>query len=162
MNRRTFIAAVATVPLLARGQVVTAVIPARPALDVPKLLRCIAEIETGNDDRKIGRRGERSRYQLKMTTWLDRWFDYNQQHYEGKSWRMTPHFHSQCHGWYAQACAEMQVDFLRRQLSTDSPYWLYFAWNAGINRTKLAIRDSRVLWMYHGPASRLQNLYYDA
>ena len=160
MTRRTFIAAVAAVPLLVRGQSVTAVIPERPALDVPKLLRCIAEIETGNDDRKIGRRGERSRYQLKLSTWVDRWTE----HHDSHRWstRVIPHYRTQCHGWYAQACAEMQVAWLRRQLSTDSPYWLYFAWNAGINRTKLAIRDSRVLWMYHGPASRLQNLYYDA
>jgi hypothetical protein len=37
--------------------------------NISTLLRCLSEIESGNNDKAIGRYGERSRYQILITTW---------------------------------------------------------------------------------------------
>jgi hypothetical protein len=46
-----------------------AVIPVSP-LDPLRLLRCIAEVESGNKSHAIGPNGERGRYQMTRGTWM--------------------------------------------------------------------------------------------
>ena len=41
------------------------------AISTAILLACLSEFESGNDDRKVGRAGEISRYQIKPEVWRD-------------------------------------------------------------------------------------------
>lgn len=114
------------------------VVPVR-TLDIPRLLRCIAERETRNQDQVIGRSGERSRYQIKRTTWF--------QH------ESAPFAY--CRGERAYCVALNHVNWLRTKLNdTDSVWMLAYAWNDG-----LGFRHKARVVEY---AAAVENLYYDS
>lgn len=111
-------------------------IPVR-SLDVPRLLRCIAEKETRNRDHVVGASGERSRYQIKRSVW---------HRYEAAPFAW-------CRGERAYCVALQHVNYLRSHLNgTDSAYLVAMAWNGGPGGSSRRARDY---------ATCVENLYND-
>lgn len=163
MNRRTFLknAIVSTVVLPTLSSIVCGSeksvgvhIPQVPTsnssskqVDLSRLLRCIAEVESGNNDAKVGRHGERSRYQIKARVWYD----------------YTVHNFNECHGQRAISIAWEHLHWLNNHLPHDlfserefRQYPLAVAWNGG-----LATWQSRLSTRVANYATRVTNLYDD-
>lgn len=122
--------------------------------DLSRLLRCIAEVETGNNDALVGVKGERSRYQITKTVWLQHphcWQD-------GKQ---CPFLY--CYALNGEKTAELHLRWLDRHLPPCTrPFWLAFAWRAGLERTLLELRGASVTTTFYRYARRVTNLYDDA
>lgn len=86
-------------------------------------LRAIAEVETGNNPRKVGRLGERGPYQFRLATW--------RQHTS----RPFREAHSPA---VAHAVASRHYDWIIRTLERQgrpvTPYLIAAAWNSGVTR----------------------------
>lgn len=108
-----------------------------PELNVTRLLACIAEVETGQKDWKIGRSGERSQYQIKPIVW--------------NTYRPRVPF-VKCCGAEAAAVAREHIHYLIMTMATyPSALKLGIYWNCGLG--------ARVLNISYG--KRVQNLYND-
>lgn len=136
--RRQFIkAAILAVPLVAS-------LRAAEPLNYAKLLRAIAEVETGGNDGRIGRHGERSQYQIKASVW--------QQHCPGVSF-------SSCRGLAAHQIARDHLHWLDTNLGATTcrrEFALAWVWNGGLNSW-----DTRNAARYDY-ANRVCNLYASA
>lgn len=119
-------------------------------MDLSRLLRCIAEVETGDDATKVGLSGERGRYGMKEATWL--------QH--------APHWKfERCvfpyDGWVAWKHIEWLDDNIPHQSPLEKDfrsYALAWAWHGGLvswNKGKDALINNAY-------AVRVTNLYDDA
>jgi soluble lytic murein transglycosylase-like protein len=86
-------------------------------------LRAIAEVETGNNPRKVGRLGERGQYQFRQATW--------RQH-------TRQPFRDAHNPSIAHAVASRHYDWILQQLERNgkraTPYMVAAAWNSGIGR----------------------------
>jgi hypothetical protein len=128
--------------------------------DLSRLLKCIAQVETGNDDTKVGPKGERSRYQITEDVWWDRLSEPG-----NKWWRYR--FRTECSGHIAEQVAMRHLVWLRNNLidfpkPITQPFWLAFAWHAGLERTLLELRGASVTPELYDYARRVTNLYLDA
>ena len=131
-----------TVPLMANSEVITlAKMPSSSQVDRSRLLACLAEVETGNDDTKVGPCGSRSRYGLHKLTW----YDYSQLD-----------FQTYCRGRAALEVAHLHLNWLIKHLSQPTPYRLAYAWNRGLTYTE------RRGHIGSGFAFRVHNLYHDS
>ncbi len=76
MNRRGFLKLLVALPFIGgslKGLPKITVPLKSSSVDFPLLLESIAKVETGGDDTKIGREGERSRYQISKQVWDQYW-----------------------------------------------------------------------------------------
>jgi hypothetical protein len=106
-------------------------------------LRAIAEVETGNNPRKVGRLGERGQYQFRQATWG--------QH--------TKHPFRDAHNpAVAHAVASRHYDWILQQLERSgkraTPYMVAAAWNSGIGR----VTSGRIPTASKDYAQRVVNL----
>ena len=97
-----------------------------------RLLRAIAEVETGTTDvakacRKVGRHGERSAWQLMESTW--------------RSYTRAPFAQASTRAEAARHVARLHLRWLATRLAARNlpikPYWLALAWNGGPNVSAL-------------------------
>lgn len=102
------------------------------SVDLLLLLRCIAEVETGNDDTKVGPKGERSRYQITEAVY--------RQHFGFPVYSACSEFSHRtfCVGDVAHDCALRHVRWLDSTIPRLSPmerdwreYVLAWAWHGG-------------------------------
>lgn len=111
------------------SQLVSMRTPQRPStsssVDLVLLLNCIAEVESGNDDTKIGKHGERSRYQISKIVW--------NKHYRAYD------FVRFCSGSFAKSVAFAHLNWLDQNLSFKGTtekhfreYSLAWAWRSGL------------------------------
>lgn len=127
-----------------------------PSVGLSRLLRCIAEVETGNDDFKIGLNGERSRYQITPAVWNQR------NGFLTPSKLSVEHFEMYCRGSEATTWASIHLRWLDAHLPPCTrPFWLAFAWHAGLERTKLELRGASVSPGLYAYARKVTNLYED-
>jgi hypothetical protein len=160
-NRRNFLKASILSPFLVRlglGQI-TSIAPQSSPIktesaqsnspDLSLLLHCIAEVETGNDDSKIGPKGERSRYQISRTVW--------EQHYEAYT------FDKFCKGCFAKGVAHEHLLWLDRHIPHITPierdfreYALTWCWHGGLSTWNRAYDIN-----LNNYAVRVTNLYDD-
>lgn len=123
-----------------------------PSIDRSLLLRCIAMVETGEDDRVIGKHGERSQYQIRRDVWVQHWP--NEGFYK-------------CYGTLAAVTAFKHLKWLDANLPFTSPvertmrhFPLAWAWNGGLDSWTSA--NGGVLRIRHANyATRVSNLYDD-
>lgn len=113
-------------------------------MDRSLLLRAIAEVETGNNDSKVGRHGERSRYQIKPSAWTHMGY--------------TRPF-TDCRGPLADLCALQYLRWLDSSLMGTSPmekdfreYALAWCWNGGLWSWEMPPR-----YLAHNVRIRLNN-----
>jgi hypothetical protein len=109
------------------------------SVDLSRLLTCIAEVESGNRDDKVGSHGERSRYQITEVVW--------KQH--------TTLPFDRCHGFMAEYVARKHLLWLVENGVTPLPFPLALAWNGGLERWKAG----KVFQRHHNYASRVNSLY---
>lgn len=106
-------------------------------------LRAIAEVETGNNPRKIGRLGERGQYQFRLATW--------RQHTK----RPFGEAHSPA---VAYAVASRHYDWILQTLERNgrqpTPYMIAAAWNSGVSR----VSSGRIPAASRDYAERVVNL----
>lgn len=135
-------------------------------VNLQRLLRCIAEVETGNDDTKVGKNGERSRYQISITVWS--------QHIDPVSdifWYRN--FERECNGDIAKQVALRHVQWLDKTIPRISitevhfrPYALAWAWHGGLeswtHQDDLARFQHSTRVRLNNYATRVTNLYDDA
>lgn len=148
LTRRNFLAGVISLPITAHclslassGSAVvkdTRTLSVKsPSVDLSRLLACIAEVETGNDDTKIGPCGSRSRYQIHRNTW----YGYTDRNFEQHCWGST-----------ALEIAKLHLLWLNTNLARPTPYRLASAWHSGLSTT----------YPTSGYALRVHNLYHDS
>lgn len=124
-------------------------------LDLPLLLRCIAQVETGGDDTAVGPKGELSQYQIKPDTWY--------QH------APTLNFFLACNGIRATTIAQKHLLWLDAHiprltaLETECrEYVLAWAWKEGRDGW---VKHDRLPWKTrvaaNNYATRVSNLYYE-
>lgn len=125
-----------------------------PSLDLALLANAIAEVETGNDDTRIGLHGERSRYQIKPSVWSQHGYT-------------RPFTH--CHGALASLCADQHLRWLDRSLARTTPierdmreYALAWCWHGGLSSWTTPIRSQRRITSLNNYATRVTNLYQSA
>ena len=118
--------------------------PRRPSFtDLSRLNLCLAQVETGNNDSRIGPGGERSRFQIGKSVWS--------QH------RPRSPFAS-CRGAEAAKVAVEHLEWLRSHAGIpDLPYSLALAWRVGATATLQHRSQPR----HHDYALRVENIYYD-
>ena len=123
-------------------------------MDLSRLLRCIAEVETGNDDTRIGKHGERSRYQIKRSVW-------NQ--YQNGTYAFFAAF---CWGATADFVALRHVQWLDKTLPRGSEiernfrhYAIAWCWNGGLDSWNGPRYSSNA--RINNYAVRVTNLYDD-
>lgn len=109
-------------------------------------LSAVALVETGNNPRAVGSKGERGLYQFTRQTW--------KQH--------TKKSHYKAHDpSYSQVIAKKHYDWLYKNLTRKgypaSPYWIAVAWNSGLKRTT----TGRAPGMSRRYAERVTNLVFD-
>lgn len=161
MKRRTFLKAFTVLPFLSllgvRGYSQLVQVPLRTttstssSVDLQLLLECISQVESGNDDTKIGKHGERSKYQISPKVWRQ-WFPVSY------TW-----FERDCKGQLARHIADMHLNWLDKNLTPDYKQWinlkiypLAVCWHAGLNHWQTASHISSELNNY---AVRICNLY---
>lgn len=115
--------------------------PKSPSTDHARLLRCIAEVETGQRDNLGGLRGELSQYQITANVWY--------RHYPSLNFVMC------CNGIRAQQCAFNHLSWLVKNKVPNDPYWLAVAWKCGLKAATGPVVCGRDY------ATRVQNLYLD-
>lgn len=110
------------------------------SIDIPALLTAIAAVESNQNDKAIGRRGERGRYQIRQSTWAS----YGRGRFEIEA-------HNQ------PAAADCAVRYLRSlaRLLLDHKH--------SVNVTELATlwNTGTLLNGHNDYAERVTNLYYD-
>ena len=112
------------------------------SIDLARLLSCLAQVETGDNPRAVGRHGESSRYQISRVVWY--------QYYPDRSF-------FDCHGILAEECAWRHINWLLKHIHTRSPYWLAYAWRAGLKTA-----NGPITFPTHDRyANRVENLYYN-
>lgn len=109
------------------------------SVDLLRFLECVSSVETGNDDSKVGKSGERSKYQISLIVW--------RQH-------TTQPFYL-CKGTLATAIAIRHVVWLKRNLLIKTPHWLAYAWNAGLASAAAPHVNTNA----YNFAQRVENLY---
>ena len=106
-------------------------------------LRAIAEVETGNNPRRVGRMGERGPYQFRAATW--------QQH-------TRQPFRDAHNPAIAHAVASRHYDWIMQQLERNgrpaTPYMVAAAWNSGVTR----VSSGRIPAASRDYAQRVVNL----
>ena len=106
-------------------------------------LRAVAEVETGNNPRKIGRLGERGQYQFRLKTW--------RQH------TRRP-FGEAHHPTIAHQVASRHYDWILQTLERNgrraTPYMIAAAWNSGVSR----VSSGRIPAASRDYAERVVNL----
>lgn len=106
-------------------------------------LRAIAEVETGNNPRKVGRLGERGQYQFRLATW--------RQHTK----RPFGEAHSPS---IAHAVASRHYDWILQTLQRNgkqpTPFMIAAAWNSGVTR----VSSGRIPAVSRDYAQRVVNL----
>ncbi len=128
--------------------VVNIIINLDTKMNINAFLLAIAMVETGGDDTKIGKAGERSQYQISEGVWNE---------------RMAPWPFVACSGPFANACAYRHVYELIGQLQTTSSYQhnpvrtLAYSWNRGAN----AARRAMIQRGKHPPGSRFDRIWND-
>ncbi len=100
--------------------------PTSKLLDLSLLLRAIAEVESGNDDLKVGPRGELSRYQIHANMWYQHRKDLN--------------FQMACNGLRAKDCAMVHLAWLDKNLPRESS-------------VEVSFREYALAWCWHGGLS---------
>ncbi len=162
MTRKRFFALLASVPLCraiaarlrASEPVVRAVIPPKEQPCVPVdfdvLLWAIAEVETGNNDRKVGKCGSRSKFQISEKVW--------------RQWAGNRSF-SFCRGAEAKDCALEHLAWLDRHIPRvtlveryEREFALGWAWNSGLESYLNRGHDKRYLKVANY-AQRVQDTY---
>jgi len=110
------------------------------AINIPALLHALSSCESGNDDRAIGRRGERGRYQIRRAVW---------DHYGRGIFELEAHREPS-----ATMCAQRYLTMLARSLLD--------------HEIVPNVTDLATLWnqgtLMHGHndfSNRVTNLYYD-
>ena len=155
MTRRNFLLACIVSPFIlnriacAKSSTETFRITKSELRVLSRLARCIAEVETRNNDDVIGKLNERSRYQISRIVW--------NQHFPGRPF-------IECYGINAEECALRHLTWLARHFwnhSRKSVFWIAFAWNAGLERTKLEMRLPDISYPHYHFAERVENLYND-
>jgi hypothetical protein len=164
-NRRNFLKAftsLCSIPLISRGRSEKTTNHSdessvlKSTVDLSLLLHCIAEVETGNDDSKVGKGGERSRYQISEVVWRQHGDEYIQK------FPITS-FREQCNGKDAYNCAMSHLLWLDRHILHITPierdfraFALAWCWKGGLSSWGKAF--SIPLNNY---AVRVTNLYDD-
>lgn len=133
--------------------------PSSKSVDLSLLLHCIAQVETGNNDLKIGPKGERSRYQISEKVWYQHW--------------PTRPFY-RCRGDAAMYTAVDHICWLDRNLTygvwdTFKTYPLAWCWHGGLeswtdynsNRKSMSLNTRNTVRLCNY-ATRVCNLYDDA
>lgn len=116
--------------------------------DLSRLLRCIAEVETGNDDTKIGRNGERSKYQISEAVWA--------QHIPDKRFK----FEDWCLGYDATSVARSHIHWLSKCSGISQQIWpLAYMWHRGLAEFEHVVDNQLTLFSPY--ADRVTNLFYD-
>lgn len=115
------------------------------SVDLSRLLDCIAQVESGRDDAKVGRSGERSKYQIKECVW--------RQHLQHELYWL-PRFETECYGSVAERVAKKHIKWLH-SLIGPRPYAIVLAWNVGYKNWQ------RSNFNQHNTtfANRVMNLY---
>lgn len=120
-----------------------------PSLDLTRLLRCIAEVETGNRPNVRGPNGEVGRHQLNRLVW--------KQHTKipFASWSGDEDF--------TDAIAWRHIRWLERNLKPhfDMPYTLAYCWRGGLASWNRARRTGHQNRLYSDYAQRVSNLFHD-
>lgn len=115
------VAAVLTLASTRDAEAASAADTARSGRDA--FLRAIAEVETGNNPRKVGRLGERGQYQFRQMTW--------RQHTKQP-------FRDAHNPAVAHAVAARHYDWILQQIERSgkraTPYMVAAAWNSGVSR----------------------------
>jgi hypothetical protein len=136
------------------------------SVDLSLLLHCIAVVETGNDDSKVGPKGERSRYQISKVVW-------NQHRGFLVPSAVSEHdFRTYCKGNEAQVVATWHLKWLDRHLPRISitehdfrHFALAWAWRGGLssweNQDKPYHVPTEKRVEYNNYATRVTNLYAD-
>lgn len=172
-NRRNFLKVFTVLPFLARlGSARTStplLVPCQTkmeistlnSLDLQLLLYCIAEVETGNDDTKIGPGGERSRYQISEVVWRQHQ-DLTHRDSEWMKW----YWQQCCKGDDAERVAMRHLLWLNSHLphttslETDlRDYCLAWCWRGGLHAWKTNHPSNRI--NINNYAVRVSNLYQD-
>lgn len=131
--------------------------------DLSRLLHCISLVETGNRDDAVGPGGERSRYQISRAVWKQHMHDFLVWEPDGKGNEiLCPiNFERHCKNANAWDCAERHILWLDSSLPGTGPFWLAFAWRAGLERTRQQIQESCISENLFDYAKRVTNLYND-
>lgn len=132
--------------LLSKQNSEAATKPLSSSLDLSRLLACIAEVETGNNDDLVGPNEERSKYQITRSVW-----------YQHMS--KTDHYFYHCRGILARTCAIRHILWLLDNLSGyKSVFCIALAWKSGLSAFKDGL-ESAADCDY---AQRVSNLYFDS
>lgn len=108
-------------------------------IDLQLLLDCIALVETGGDDTKVGKSGERSKYQIGEKVW-----------YQNES---LPH-ETYCHGVRARRVAAEHISWLHQHIGP-SVFAIALGWHVGLENWRAA--RFQLPQRYYG--ERVRNLY---
>lgn len=153
MNRRTFLHSGIALLILSKllplsSAKTTPTTPTQSkSLDLSRLLRCIAEVETGNHDNLVGTCGSRSRYQISSVVWY--------QHSQ-------LNFNKYCSADYADAVAREHMEWLYKHHPNKSVFHLALAWRFGLRGSQNDLPDyaldygHRVAALYSYHARRIQ------
>lgn len=111
-----------------------------------RLAKCIAEVETGQNDDAVGKAGERSKYQISRIVW--------EQHFPGRAF-------IECYGINADECAIKHLSWLKQNLPRNNHFWVVYAWNAGLTNTRIAMSKAITYPPSYEFAEHVENLYND-
>lgn len=111
-----------------------------------RLAKCIAEVETGQNDDAVGKAGERSKYQISRIVW--------KQHFPGRAF-------IECYGINADECAIKHLEWLKQNLPRNNHFWVVYAWNAGLTNTRIAMSKAITYPPSYEFAKHVENLYND-
>lgn len=137
MNRRNFLLVCTCLPLVkdigasnstVGGVIKLPYVPPLKSVDLSLLLHCIAQVETGGNDRKVGPCGERSKYQITYDVWHD---------ITGLGHR---NFLNHCRDNVAADCAMRHVQWLDKTIPR-------------ISDIERNFREFAIAWAWHGGAS---------
>jgi hypothetical protein len=169
MNRRVFLTGATLSPLISPSSLGIPTKPAQvvssftlsippPSVDLSRLLDCIAQVESGRNDKAESRRNgqviARGRYQLTATTWFQ---------HTNRPWKLAHNF------FVADEIAHRHVSWLDKNLPPISideyhfrPFSLAWCWRGGLDMWK--VRSSfpdAVTHVYDDHANRVVNLYME-
>lgn len=164
MTRSNFLKALTALPFLCsfRSQKLSAIeVPMKntrgnsKSLDLSLLLKAIAQVESGNDDTKIGKAGERSRFQLMESVWI--------QHTRHRPFTQR-NFTTLCKGRDAIYVAWEHVLWLNNNIPWNTDLESIYrdlaiseAWSVGLD----AYLRNQIPLAKRNHATRISNLYND-
>jgi len=106
-------------------------------------LRAIAEVETGNNPRKVGRLGERGQYQFRLATWRQHTSrPFREAHSPSVAYTVAARHYD----WILQS--------LERNGKRATPFMIAAAWNSGVTR----VNSGRIPAVSRDYAQRVVNL----